>query len=165
MTLQHDIAVERARSDIQRLFREHEIRFGHLHAKRAEIVAELYQHAVETNDAAEECIDAFKEKPDKRRFDLAKEAIDRGDALGEFVIRNKIYFSKRLAAQLEELYSCLIDAALTYRTHCEGLREGKDCSEFESLMREVQLDTAAALRTTEEEFRSLLGVESTSETA
>ncbi len=157
--MQHDIALERAKSDLQRLFREHEIRFSHLHEKRAEIIGQLYQMTVETNDAAEACVEAMKEKPDKRRFDLAKEAIDRGDELAEFVIRNKIYFSRHLAAELGELYSCLIDTGLTYRMHCEALREGKDCSEFEGEMQNVQVDTGGALRTIEEEFRALLGVE------
>jgi hypothetical protein len=92
LTIQHDIALERAKSDLQRLFREHEIRFSHLHEKRAEIIAELYQLTVETNDAAEACIQAFKEKPDKRRFDLAKQAIDKGDESAEFVIRKQNLF-------------------------------------------------------------------------
>ncbi len=163
LTTQHDIALERAKSDLQRLFREHEIRFSHLHEKRAEIIAQLYQMTVETNDAAEACVQAFREKPDKRRFDLAKEAIDRGDELAEFVIRNKIYFSRHLAAELGELYSCLIDIALSYRMHCEALREGKDCPEFDSLIHEVEVDTGGALRTIEEEFRALLGVEDPNE--
>jgi hypothetical protein len=156
---QHDVELERAKSDLQRLFREHEIRFSHLHEKRAEIIAELYQLTVETNDAAEACVETFKEKPDKRRFDLAKQAIDRGDKLAEFVIRNKIYFSKHLARELEELYTCLIDTGITYRMHCEALREGKDCADFAGSMSEVEVDTGGALKTIEEEFRSLLGVE------
>jgi hypothetical protein len=159
LTAQHDIALERAKAELQRIFREREIRFSHLHEKRADIIAQLYQLTVETNDAAETCVEAFKEKPDKRRFDLAKAAIDRGDDLAEFVIRNKIYFSRHLAHELENLYSCLIDTGITYRMHCEALREGKDCSEFDGLIREVEVDTGGALRTIEEEFRSLLGVE------
>jgi hypothetical protein len=161
--MQHDIAVERAKSELQRAFREREIRFSHLHEKRAELIAELYQQTLETNDAAEACVEAFKEKPTKRRFDLAKGAIDRGDKLAEFVIRNKIYFSKHLASELEQLYLCLIDTGLTYRMHCEALREGKDCSEFDSLIQEVQVDTGGALKTIEEEFRSMLGVETVDE--
>lgn len=159
VTIQHDIAVERAKSELQRAFREREIRFSHLHEKRAELIAELYQQTLETNDAAEACVEAFKEKPTKRRVDLAKEAIDRGDKLAEFVIRNKIYFSKHLASDLEQLYLCLIDTGLTYRMHCEALREGKDCSDFDASIHEVQVDTRGALKTIEEEFRSLLGVE------
>jgi len=61
LTTQHHIALERAKSDLQRLFREHEIRFSHLHEKRAQIIAELHQLTVETNDAAEACIEAFRE--------------------------------------------------------------------------------------------------------
>ena len=156
---QHDIALEKTKSELQRLFREHEIRFSHLHEKRAEIIAQLYQMTVETNDAAEACVQAFNEKPENRRFDLAKDAIDRGDELAEFVIRNKIYFSRHLAAELGELYSCLIDTGITYRMHCEALREGKDCSDFDGLIHEVEVDTGGALKTIEEEFRLMLGVE------
>jgi hypothetical protein len=143
---QHQIALERAKSDFQRLLREHEIRFSHLHAKRAEIVAELYQHIVETNSAAEECLDAFKESPNKRRFDLAKEATSRGDDLAEFIIRNKIYFSERLAGCLEEVYSCLLDTAICYRMHCDALLRNEDTTAYEGMLHEVQTDTGGALR-------------------
>lgn len=165
LSVEHDLAIERIRYDLQLVAKEHEIRFGLLHAKRAEIIAELYQHIVETNDAVETCLDKFKEAPDKRRFDLAKEAIDRSDLLAEYVIRNKIYFSRSLAAELGELYSCLMDTAISYRMHCESLKEGKDCSDFVNMLHGVQVDTEAALRTTEEEFRDLLGVESKSDHA
>ena len=160
---QHDLALERAKSDLQRLFREHEIRFSHLHEKRGEIIGQLYQLTVETNDAAEACVEAFREIPSKRRFDLAKQAIDKGDELAEFVIRNRIYFSKHLARELEELYSCLLDTGITYRMHCEALREGKDCSDLAGMISEVEIDTGGALKTIEEEFRSLLGVEDSDE--
>jgi hypothetical protein len=159
LTTQHDLALERAKSDLQRLFREHEIRFSHLHEKHAEIIEQLYQLTVETNDAAEACVEAFRQKPNKRRFDLAKQAIDKGDELAEFVIRNKIYFSKHLARELAELYSCLIDMGITYRMHCEALRKGEDCSDFAGMIAEVEIDTGGALKTIEEEFRFLLGVE------
>ncbi len=158
---QHQIALEHSKAEFQRLLKEHEIRFSHLHAKRGEIVAALYQHIVETNDAAEECLDAFKETPDKRRLDLAKKAAQRGDDLAEFIIRNKIYFSERLAAHLEELYTCLIDMAISYETHCEALQKGENTAAYEGMLSEVEVDTRSALRDCEKEFRSLLGVEAT----
>jgi hypothetical protein len=70
------------------LVKEHEIKYERLHAERAERVAELYRHIIETNDAAEECLEAFEEKLHKIRFDLAAEAIKRADEPAEYVARN-----------------------------------------------------------------------------
>jgi hypothetical protein len=159
LNLQHTLAIERTRSDLQRLLKEHEIKYQRLHAERAERVAELYQHIVETNSAVEECIDAFEEKPKKMRFDLAAEAIKRGDRLAEYVTRNEIYFSRSLAHELRELYSCLLEVGIAYKIYCEDMRQNKDCSDFINQLHEVQTDTRGALKTTEEEFRKLLGVE------
>ena len=39
------------------------------------------------------------------------------------------------------------------------IRENKDCSDFVNLFGEVETDTMGAMKTTEEEFRKLLGVE------
>lgn len=159
LSLQHTLAIERARSDFQRLLKEHEIKFERLHEERAERVAELYQHIVETNDAVDGCLKAFEEKPNKIRSDLAVEAIRRADQLAEYVTRNQIYFSRSLARELRELYTCLMDVGITYKMYCEDMRQNKDCSDFVNLLGEVQTDTRGALNTTEEEFRKLLGVE------
>lgn len=159
LNLQHTLAIERTRSDLQRLVKEHEIKYQRLHAERAERVAELYQQIVETNDAVEECLEAFKEKPDKMRFDLASEAIKRADKLADYVTRNQIYFSPSLARELRELYTCLLDVGIQYKMYCEDKRQNKDCSDFVNLLGEVQIDAWGALKTTEEEFRKLLGVE------
>jgi transcription termination factor NusB len=130
LSLQQTLAIERTRSDLQRLLREHEIKYERLHAERAKRVAELYQHIVETNDAAEACLEAFEEKPDKMRFDLADKAINYGNQLAEYVIRNQIYFSRSLARELRELYTCLLDVAITYKMRCEEMKQNKDCSDF-----------------------------------
>jgi hypothetical protein len=159
LSLQQTLAIERTRADLQRLLKEHEIKYERLHTYRAERVAELYQHIVETNDAVEACLEAFEEIPDKMRFDLAAEAIKRADRLAEYVTRNQIYFSRSLARELRELYTCLLDVGIQYKMYCEDKRQNKDCSDFVNLLGEVRTDTLGALRTTEEEFRKLLGVE------
>lgn len=159
LSMQQTLAIERTRADLQRLLKEHEIKYERLHAERAERVAELYQHIVETNDAVETCLEAFEGKPDKIRFDLAAEAIKRADKLAEYVTRNEIYFSRSLARELRELYTCLLDIGIQYKMYCEDKREDKDCSDFVNLLGEVQVDARGALKTTEEEFRKLLGVE------
>jgi hypothetical protein len=159
LNLQHTLAIERTRSDLQRLVKEHEIKYERLHTERAERVAELYQHIVETNDAVQACLEAFEEKPERMRFDLAAEAIKRGDRLAEYVTRNEIYFSRSLARELRELYTCLLDVGIEYKMYCEDKRQNKDCSNFVNLLSEVQTDTRGALKRTEEEFRKLLGVE------
>ena len=143
------------------MVKEHEIKYERLHAERAERVAELYRHIIETNDAAEECLEAFEEKPDKIRFDLAAEAIKRADELAEYVARNQIYFSRSLARELGELSTCPLDAAITYKMRCEDMRQNNECSDFVELLHEVQSDIKGALKTTEEEFRKLLGVDKT----
>ena len=122
------------------MVKEHEIKYERLHAERAERVAELYRHIIETNDAAEECLEAFEEKPDKIRFDLAAEAIKRADELAEYVARNQIYFSRSLARELGEVSTCLLDAAITYKMRCEDMRQNKDCSDFVDLLHEVETD-------------------------
>jgi hypothetical protein len=157
--MQQTLASERTRADLQRLLKEHEIKYERLHTERAERVAELYQHIVETNDAVEACLEAFEGKPDKIRFDLATEAIKRAEELAEYVTRNEIYFSRSLARELRELYTCLLDIGIQYKMYCEDKRENKDCSDFVNLLGEVQVDARGALKTTEEEFRKLLGVE------
>ena len=127
---EHERAVDELRHRMEITRKEHEIVFSELHVKRAAVIDEIYQKIIETLDAAEACIDALKADQDKRRFDLAKIAIEKGDDLAELVVRKRLYFSESLASELEELYISLIDAGVYYREHCLRLQKGGEDRKF-----------------------------------
>jgi hypothetical protein len=147
------------KAELDKLTKRDEILFSKLHERRAEIIAELYNKLVETHDSVHSCYDCFQDDPMATEIKEAKEAVRRCDDLAEFILRNKIYFNDVLAEELLELETCLGHAASYYEMFCEEPDKQSKVKEFEGMLGEVKVDIEGSMRTTELEFRKLLGVE------
>jgi hypothetical protein len=90
--------LERFKSDLNRLAKEHEVRFSELHKKRAGIIAELFSLLYKADISVRVIEIRTKEKHSEATLEYAaKEAKEACNKALEFYERNKLYLSKELS--------------------------------------------------------------------
>jgi hypothetical protein len=102
-----DHELETLRSALQRVSLEHEVRFRHLHERRAETVAELYRKLASTERAFAQ-LTAFVEfgTPEeirKRHEENLSDAQAKGNDLSAYYEQTELFFDDSLCKQMRDL--------------------------------------------------------------
>lgn len=131
-----------------------EIVFASLHAKRAEIIAELYRKLLTVRQAyAESTIE--EEVPGvipsiAERLSTASEA---AHDFEEFFTRHRIYFGKSLQQDVQEVCDALDDLSFDL-AEIQGLK----AREFEKAAEKLDKEIAPVAQNIEEQFQRMLGI-------
>jgi hypothetical protein len=158
LKVSHDTALERLRADLRIQAFERETTFEKLHAKRVEVIAELYRHIVTVQGAMQDLMSPLQLAGAKEE-DKFVAASTAGRAFVQFFEIHKIYFSEELCSTLQAFSDKLWDAWITFGTYGkdeEGVaRERRDAriSAWRKLNGEVSTHKAEI----EKAFRVLLG--------
>jgi hypothetical protein len=109
-----DREMEALRSDLQRKSLEHEVRFRHLHERRAETVAELYRKLAVAERAFAQFCGLFEpgsgEEIMRRREINLKDAQTKVRALDDYFRQTELFFDDGLCKQMEGLLGEFHDA-------------------------------------------------------
>lgn len=90
--------LEKFKSDLNRLAKEHEVRFSELHKKRAEVIAELFSLLHMAYESVRSLETRIKERHPEAKLELtAKEAKEACEDAILFHHRNRLYLSKELS--------------------------------------------------------------------
>ena len=147
---------ESFKSQLEIAAKEHEIRFGKLHEKRAQIIEQLYLLLDETQRATSLIPLTHKLGGQGINKGLIKEISDSYPKLVRFFEQNKLYFSSNLAEQMQKIineigdvedYALLQDDEKA-RDHLQTLEKG---------LLTKSHDFRKAMKLIEQEFRTLLG--------
>ncbi|WP_298015633.1 hypothetical protein [uncultured Castellaniella sp.] len=95
--------LEESKAELARFSVEHQIRFSHLHAKRAEAMAESYSLLNELMNAARAYTAVFEVSSMGTREDRAKIAGEAMQAVRGYIPGRLIYFPKPVASSIQEL--------------------------------------------------------------
>ena len=160
-----DAEIERLKHSLELFAVEHQVRFSNLHAKRAEVIAEIYAKMVD----AEQCGQRFaygeghaeKSKREEAYFETHQKLVE----FYFFVEKRRIYLPQHICALLntftEKLRKSVI--AINIYVPIEQPYNPKLLEEKVRVVKEVYEafdgSIPAARRALEEEFRQILGVE------
>jgi hypothetical protein len=160
-----DSTIEHLKSELQLKTIEHQVRFSRLHEKRAEIVAELYGHLVESLWEAESFLSPMEWAGEPGKQEKHGIAMNKLVELYRYFDKHRIYLPPELCASLEALFmrirSHVIAFGVYVRFHEQSLndhtREKKEQAwndGWDAIKNQVPL----ARQSLEDEFRLLLGV-------
>lgn len=161
--------LEKEKSELARITKEHEIRFSQLHLERAQTIKKLY---VELDDLYQSMISLLKyfqgaEEPKmEEKAETMKQA---HQAFISTVYKNKIYFSKEMCEIMERLCFVSRDAYTDLTTLPVDPRDPELHSvpglyfertkTWENVREKFKTDITELKEKLEENFRSILGVE------
>lgn len=169
--LTHDLdqKMETYKSNLEVLKQEYQIQFSHLHLERANVIKDLYEKLVELHSATV----IFTRTMHGVVNDAEKEAEDRINRVSQafhdfknFYIPKKLYFSKTVVAQLDEImveyWSKADDFARTQQLFKSRSlsKEAYEHSlkELNTISDVVAKEFPAMIEQIEDEFRNILGV-------
>jgi hypothetical protein len=153
-------SIERYRAKLRSEGYEHEVRFGRLHEKRVEIIADLYRKLVDAEAAFASWVSPLQEAGEHPMTEKAQRAADAGSEFRMSFLRNRIWLDRDLCDQIgafdRKLYETFVkfttyhpDDPLTKKEYLEGwMKAWKTVSEQVPSLRDQ----------IEERFRKMLGV-------
>ncbi len=158
--------IEELRTHMQILARQTEITFAALHAKRAKIIAGLFERLVRAVRHMEHCAVAYEinvrcEVPAEQQRDIAaaKNVVESLRDLDEFFHIHEIYFDQSLCDQLSKLLSSLTHATcqhLSIGQHVQLTLEEQ--AEFLKTYNDVKEDIPTIEKQIRQAFRQILAV-------
>ncbi len=163
--------LERLRADLQIAAHTETTRFSKLHERRAEVIADLYRHLVDTEDSFRIAMNPLKfvsggsEEVQRQEQERLNKAGETATQLTVFYLRHRIFFSSDIVSLLEKHVKTVRDAWISYtlfvndpgaRDNPETRRMAGDAkmAAWDKLEKALP-DIRAQL---EKEFRELLGV-------
>ena len=167
-----DKSLEEYKNKLEILRLEYQIQFAELHVKRSEIIIELYGLLTDLNSAILDLTERIHLSNSSIDAEAEKRArVKRmNDTYHAFLIhyhKHKIFFSKAVVVQLNEIQQFSLTKALDFTYIGNRLKSGemqpeiwKDFMEkSQKISEEVRTKIPSALEKLEDEFRKLLGVE------
>ena len=162
--LQSEVAL--LRSDLEKAGIEHQIRFESLHARRAEVIAELYRLIVQAETDASSMARPVQWAGEPSQREKYLQANRSGDELNKFFLQNRIYFREGLCTRIDDFVRGLHRAPIVFRPVIDATESGRHhrarvenwTDTWDALTKEVPPIKAAI----EQEFRELLGNEENS---
>lgn len=160
-----DIETERLKSSLQMIAFEDQVRFSNLHAKRAEVIAEIYARMVDAEQDGQRFVYADAHKEDSKRQEAYFETVNKLVEFYFFLEKRRIYLPERICALMKAFIDTVrrnvirtniyvpIDQPYNQKLLDEKVKVVMEAYEaFEGSIP----STRAAL---ENEFRRILGVE------
>jgi len=149
--------IEKVRSTMMRESTEHQIRFAHLHNKRAEVLAGTYSQLVVLHRAAARLISPFEvaEMGSKaERFTKVQSAFN---DLSEYFFSNAIYLPEATAKKAESFIALIRDSVIDFNVDImPELREPGYEKKWNELSKTINKSGKLLLDDIGNEFRSLL---------
>jgi hypothetical protein len=147
---------ESFKSRLEMAAKEHEIRFGKLHEKRAQIIEQLYLLLDEAQRARRLIPIAHKLGEQGINKGLIKEISDSYRKLVKFFDQNKLYFSSNVAEQMQKIINEIGDVE-DYALLQNEEKARDHLQTLEKALLTKSYDFRKAMKLIEQEFRTLLG--------
>jgi hypothetical protein len=153
--------LQKESAEFERLTHEHNTRFSSIHAKQAELIAELYGLLHKLRDGVKilksSADDDWLGMAEDNGWNLKGKAIE----AEKFYAKNRIYFSDELCRQMEDFVAVCDRVSEVYLSahYCEVPEEKqKKMASARELLQQTLEKTNKALEQMVADFRALLGV-------
>lgn len=150
--------MERLKSELSRFSVEHQIQFSHLHAKRAEAIAESYRLLGDVLRSAAAYTSALEVPTMGTREERAIKASDALQAARGYVLSKTIYFPRKTAKDLEELLRDVNKNLVKFQFSVDvgGTGAAPDFELWQEISERLQKQLPAVLESLSDDFRALL---------
>jgi len=154
--------LEKFKAELKRSAYEHQITFGKLHEKRAEMIADLYAKIVDLQDSVEVFVrNVMSVSPEKNKENL-RIIWKAADSFKECYRKNKIFLSEDMCKLIEDLNNNLSSPVSELSMHLEMVGETDQIDPvyraWEKAEHKIADIVSIIRRDIENEFRKLLGV-------
>lgn len=165
LRVKSDSAIEHLKNELQLKSIEHQVRFSRLHEKRADVIADLYGHLVETLWEAESFLSPMEWTGEPSKEEKHRIAMNKLVEFFRFFDKNRIYLPEKICGSLEKLAlqvrSHVINFGVYIRFNDQVLND-HTLEQKEKAWNEgwdaIKNQVPLARKLLEDEFRALLGV-------
>ena len=161
---QSDVEIERLRAQLSIAAIEHEVRFSRLHEKRGNVIAETYSLLQELHMRLSNYVAIMELSGDLSREERRDEARNAIKEFKDFYVRNLIFLPKPTADKLNLIDRQFVETFNEFFFSVD-LKKGADADKWLAIFNLVRGDIKTALDELEDEFRRLLGNESSASLA
>jgi len=158
-----DIETEKLKSSLQMVAFEHQIRFSNLHAKRAEVIAEIYFQMVEVEQHGKKFV--YADVFDETRRQAYSETMNRLVEFFFFLEKRRIYLPGNICTLMQKFVDTIRKNVIRANIY-EPIEQSFNSKILEEKIKVIQEvneafegSIPAARAELEKEFRRLLGVE------
>lgn len=162
-----DVEIERLKSSLQMVAYEHQVRFSNLHAKRAEVIAEIYAQMVEVEQHGKRFV--YVNVFDETRQQAYSETMGRLVEFFFFLEKRRIYLPENICTLMQKFVDSIRKHVIRSNIY-EPIEQSFNSKVLEEKIKVIQEVSEAfegsipAARTElEKEFRRLLGAEHVSQ--
>ena len=155
----HDHVLERLRTDLRIRAFEKETTFAKLHAKRVEVIEELYRHIVKVKASMNDLMSPLQLSGGPTEDEKLIAANTAGRKFVEYYEEHKIYFSEELCRTLQAFSDELWHAWITFGTFGKdeyGVAKERRATRFDA-WKKLNGEVATHKADIENAFRLLLG--------
>jgi len=151
-----DRALEKFKSNLEKMAFEHQIRFSTLHEKRAQIIAELYGRLYEFHWAVCAFLRDFHKENENDKTQRVQELDNKSYEFKDYFDKHRIYFTENICSTVDELVNALYSAYVPLEerdSSDDNLKKvWRKCADT------VQKQYPAIRASLESDFRNILGV-------
>ncbi len=159
LQLDHNIQLEKLKSDLGRIAFETQTRFTSLHHKRAELLAEFYKRLVQTERIYQTFVTRAAPNAEPISDGESKDTLRLAGLMWEFFEENRIYFDASLADAIFALYQEFnaVWANAMFAQVSDGLNQDQKLNAWTRSWASVSRKVPELRRDIETAFRAMLG--------
>lgn len=155
--LQHQLAIERLRSDMGIEAASHQIQFARLNELLAEVIAETYAKLVAFHRSVGEFVTPWGALKDDKRMNALGEANAKYRQLKDYIDAKGVYFPEATLLKVHRLLTKLRDLGSDFEHRVRVDRGRQEPEAWDQVLRVLDDEVPPMLVELRAEFRSLLG--------
>jgi hypothetical protein len=160
-----DTEIEKLKSSLQRTATEHQVMFSRLHEKRAEVIEIVYSRLTDLYFSAQRFITTCENNPSPEKSEEFNKLRETFWEVFTFIEQRRIFLPQNLCELVDRhlgtMRRTVIKAGVYGTIEYPTVRTAEQIQRtFMEAYQELETDIPAARRALEEEFRRMLGVES-----
>ncbi len=155
--------IEKFKHDLSKVAFEHQIRFENLHQKRADVIADLYGHIVESERAASSFLSPIEMNGAPTKEEKYNKAINSTIELFRYFDKNRIYLSDDLCEKVDKFVDELRGPIIDFSSYLDApesnmnvMKEKREV--WHESYTKVKEDIPIARKALEVEFRKIIGM-------
>ena len=156
LAVQNSEHIERVRADLQIAHAKRDVEFRHLHAKIAEVIAEVYANLQALRHAVGQYTKELELLDDPPRQERAKAVDSTLVQFRDHFLPNQIYLTPALAQRIRDVYEQMFKTAQRFKLRVDS-GSGSNIDEWVEISEWIQKELPQLFEVLEMEFRKLLG--------
>jgi hypothetical protein len=153
---QADVEVERLKSSLSVIAAEQNTKFGKLHERRVQVIADTYSRLKKLHDCLADYVKPFEPSGGPSREERRRLMVTAFDELRPYFSQNQIFLPKKIAELIQKAEMEMVQIANLF-TYTVDLQANPDAEKWLKITERFNYDVKQALSGLEDEMRVALG--------